>query len=135
MRSIATPFGKRRRCVRLVVLIVCLLVAKHVLPQVQFRLVPRDVIESRLKSFSTKNTEPEALVRKWLAEAGCKDGNLTEQSLERKLPPNVICMMPGETPEVIVVGAHTDHVDAFGDGVVDNWTGAALLPSLLNSLT
>jgi Zn-dependent M28 family amino/carboxypeptidase len=34
-----------------------------------------------------------------------------------------------------VVGAHTDHVDSFGDGVVDNWTGASLLPSLLYSLS
>jgi hypothetical protein len=102
--------------------------------QVQFRLASREVIESHLKAFSTRNNEREALIRKWLAEAGCKDANLSEQSLERKLPPNVICVLPGETNEVILVGAHTDHVTTFGDGVVDNWTGASLLPSLLYSL-
>src|SRR3974390_1145045 len=48
--------------------------------------------------------------------------------------PNVICVLPGETPEVIVVGAHTDKVTKAGDGVVDNWSGASLLPSLLFSL-
>jgi Zn-dependent M28 family amino/carboxypeptidase len=102
--------------------------------QVRYRLVPRDVIESRLKSFSTKNSEREVLIRTWLAESGCNDSNLTEQPLARKLPPNVICVLPGQTQEVIIVGAHTHHVDEFGDGVVDNWTGASLLPSFLYSL-
>jgi Iap family predicted aminopeptidase len=93
------------------------------------------VIEAHLKSFSTKNSEREVMIRKWLAESGCKASNLSEEPLERKLPPNVICVLPGETQEVIVVGAHTDHVDSFGDGVVDNWTGASLLPSLFYSLS
>jgi Iap family predicted aminopeptidase len=97
--------------------------------------VSREAIEGHLKSFSTKNNEREALIRKWLADAGCKKSNLAEQSLERKLPPNVICVLPGETADVILVGAHTDHVTEFGDGVVDNWTGASLLASLLYSVS
>jgi hypothetical protein len=100
-----------------------------------FRLQTREVVAGHLKSFSTKNSEREALIRKWLAEAGCKDKDLSEEALDRKLPPNVICALPGLTKEVIVVGAHTDHVDSFGDGVVDNWTGAVLLPALLYSLS
>ncbi|MBZ5656582.1 MAG: M28 family peptidase [Acidobacteriia bacterium] len=103
--------------------------------QVRFRLAEPSVIEGHLKSFSTKNSEREALIRKWLVESGCKDPNLSEETPQRKLPPNVICVLPGETQEVIVVGAHTDHVDTFRDGVVDNWTGASLLPSLLYSLS
>ncbi len=103
--------------------------------QIHFRLQTRGVVEGRLKSFSIKNSEREALIREWFAESGCKAENLSEQALDRKLPPNVICVLPGETPEVIVVGAHTDKVDSVGDGVVDNWTGAALLPSLLYSLS
>ena len=103
--------------------------------QVRFRLTARELIEAHLKSFSTRNSERETLIRKWLGESGCKDADLSEQSLDRKLPPNVICVLPGGTQEVIVVGAHTDHVDEFGDGVVDNWTGAALLPSLLYGLS
>ncbi len=101
---------------------------------VSFRLQARFVVEGHLKSFSGKNAEREALIRKWLADSGCKDANLSEQALDLKLPPNVICVLPGETQEVIVVGAHTDKVDSFGDGVVDNWTGAVLLPALLYSL-
>jgi Zn-dependent M28 family amino/carboxypeptidase len=103
--------------------------------QIHFRLQTRAVVEGHLKSFSTKNSEREALIRKWLADSGCKGANLSEQGLDRELPPNVICVLPGETQEVIVVGAHTDKVETSGDGVVDNWTGAALLPSLLYSLS
>jgi peptidase M28-like protein len=103
--------------------------------RVHFRLQTRESLEGRLKSFSDKNGEREALVRKWFAESGCKDANLSEQAVDRKLPPNVICVLPGETQEVIVVGAHTDKVENFGDGVVDNWTGAVLLPALLYSLS
>ena len=103
--------------------------------QIHFRLQTREVVEGRLKAFSTKNSEREALIRKWFTGSGCKSANLSEQALDRKFPPNVICVLPGETQQVIVVGAHTDHVDTFGDGVVDNWTGAALLPALLYSLS
>ena len=120
--------------------IACIAGAAYAGGQIRFRLEPRIVIESRLKSFPTNNKDREALIRKWFAESGCSDSNLSEQSLERKLPPNVICILPGNTPkgeaeQIIVVGAHTDHVDDFGDGVVDNWSGAALLPSLLYSLS
>ena len=103
--------------------------------QARFRLADRAVIEAHLKSFSTNNSEREVTIRKWFAESGCKASNLSEEPLERMVPPNVICVLPGTTQEVIVVGAHTDHVDSFGGGVVDNWTGASLLPSLLYSLS
>jgi Zn-dependent M28 family amino/carboxypeptidase len=42
--------------------------------------------------------------------------------------------LPGSGDGIIVVGAHFDHVDE-GDGVVDNWSGASLLPSLYESLS
>lgn len=102
--------------------------------QIYFRLQTVEVVGTHLRSFSTKNSEREALIRKWFAESGCHGANLSEQALDRKFPPNVICVLPGEAEEVILVGAHTDHVDDFGDGVVDNWTGAVLLPALLYSL-
>lgn len=87
-----------------------------------------------MKSFSTSNDEREALVRKWLRDAGCKAGNLSEQAIGDPFPPNVICILPGRTQETIVIGAHTDKVDNVGDGVVDNWSGAVLLPALVYSL-
>jgi hypothetical protein len=101
---------------------------------IQFRLQTLHVVEDHLRSFSIKNSERETLIRRWLAKSGCKANNLSEQVVADSFPPNVICVLPGETQRMIVVGAHTDHV-ARGDGVVDNWTGAVLLPALLYSLS
>jgi hypothetical protein len=126
--------GRRLRSV-LTALMLCTAGAICASAQARFRLADRSLIEAHLKSFSTNNHEREVTIRRWLAESGCKASNLSEEPLERTLPPNVICVLPGKTQEVIVVGAHTDHVDSAGDGVVDNWTGASLLPSLLYSLS
>jgi Zn-dependent M28 family amino/carboxypeptidase len=41
--------------------------------------------------------------------------------------------LPGQTVSRILVTAHTDHVEA-GDGTVDNWSGASMLPDLYQSL-
>lgn len=102
--------------------------------QTQFRLEPRATIEKRLKSFADSNQVREDIIREWFEKSGCVKPNLSEEPAKFGLPPNVICVLPGETQEVIVVGAHTDKVTS-GDGVVDNWSGASLLPSLLFSLS
>jgi Zn-dependent M28 family amino/carboxypeptidase len=44
-----------------------------------------------------------------------------------------MCLLPGDTSRVIVVGAHYDHVER-GQGILDNWSGASLLPALYDSL-
>lgn len=103
--------------------------------QINLRLESRGVVEKRLKSFARDNQIREVVIRELFAPSGCGKANLSEQRVKFGLPPNVICVLPGETPEVIVVGAHTDKVMSAGDGVVDNWSGAALLPSLLFSLS
>ena len=137
--ALARPAAKRRarlgktaaQVARLVALIACSLFATA---QTNFRLATPAAVEFRLKSFSTSNSEREAIIRKWMIESGCKTANLAEQPLDPRLPPNVICVLPGRSKDVIMVGAHTDHVDEAGDGVIDNWSGAALLPSLLYSI-
>jgi hypothetical protein len=114
----------------------CLLLSSLALnaaAQTNFRLLDRSKIETRIKSFSRKNDEREAIIKQLFRESGCKENQLSEQVVEPKLPPNVICVLPGQTDGVILVGAHTDKVEA-GDGVVDNWSGASLLPSLLYSV-
>ncbi len=109
------------------------LLASNAIGQAQYRLLDQTKIESRLKSFSRKNEEREAIIKQLFKESGCKVDQLSEQVVRPTLPPNVICVLPGETDGVILVGAHTDKVDQ-GDGVVDNWSGASLLPSLLYSV-
>lgn len=119
----------------LIVAIPCILCAIAASAQAHLRLEPRGVVEKRLKSFNDDNQIRENLIHKWLADSGCAKPNLSEQTAKFGIPPNVICVLPGETEETIIVGAHTDKVLKVGDGVVDNWSGASLLPSLLFSLT
>jgi len=97
-----------------------------------FQAVKREVVEQRLASFSRDNTQREAILKKMFTELGCAD-HLTEEQVEHLKQPDLICVLPGRTNQTIVVGAHFDHV-LVGDGVVDNWSGASLLPSLYQGL-
>jgi hypothetical protein len=45
----------------------------------------------------------------------------------------VLCLLPGATSSIIVVAGHLDHVEE-GTGVVDDWSGASMLPSLYQSI-
>ncbi|HXM24300.1 MAG TPA: M28 family metallopeptidase [Terriglobales bacterium] len=101
--------------------------------QLHFETVNSQVVEQRLKSYKGSDSEREATVKSLFQSAGCSEGKLIEQPVKGSKPPNVICILPGRTDSVIVVGAHFDHVDA-GDGVVDNWSGASMLPSLYQAL-
>jgi Zn-dependent M28 family amino/carboxypeptidase len=47
--------------------------------------------------------------------------------------PDLLCTLPGKLDRKIIVGAHYDHVKR-GEGAVDNWSGAALLPSIYEAL-
>jgi len=99
----------------------------------QYTQLPRSVIEERLRQFAGKDPERETTLRKIFEEAGCRGNRLHEQPVTHADAPNVICTLPGRSDKVIVVGAHFDYVDN-GEGVVDNWSGASLLPSLYQSL-
>jgi len=92
-----------------------------------------DIIEQRLGAYVTKNAQREPAVRQIFEEAGCAGDKLTEQAVKGLKAPNLICTLPGAAESEIVVGAHFDLVEA-GRGVVDNWTGASLLPSLYQGL-
>jgi Iap family predicted aminopeptidase len=72
----------------------------------------------------------EVALGKMFQEAGCQP---TEQAVEGLRQPNIICVLPGISDSVILVGAHFDHADE-GDGIIDDWSGASLLPSLYQSL-
>ena len=101
--------------------------------QIQSKLVRPETIQQRLALYKGNDTKREAALVKLFSEAGCAPANLAEQEVPRRKQPNIICVLPGSTAETIVVGAHFDHV-SDGDGIIDNWSGAALLPSLLQTL-
>lgn len=99
---------------------------------VQYQPVSRELIEARLERYSGNDKQRKESLKRMFAEAGCDEQHLSEQSVKGSKLPNVICILPGSSDKVIIVGAHFDHVSA-GDGVVDNWSGACLLPSLYAS--
>lgn len=95
--------------------------------------VSRDVAVARLKQYKGNDKQREATLKNLFAEAGCRDSQISEQPVKGSKLPNLVCTLPGKTNNVIIVGAHFDHVDR-GDGVVDNWSGASLLPSLYEAI-
>jgi Zn-dependent M28 family amino/carboxypeptidase len=101
--------------------------------KISYHRVEQSTIEERLKSAVRNNAEREVKLHQLFEEAGCKGTTLTDPPVKGSKSPNVICRLEGESDSVIVVGAHFDKVDA-GEGVVDNWSGASLLPSLFESL-
>lgn len=102
-------------------------------PILNFMLLERDVIEKRLRLASTDNGERERVLERLFQEAGCKDEHLGEQPVKHERVPNLVCTLPGTADSQIIVAGHMDHVTK-GRGVVDDWSGAALLPSLFQSL-
>jgi hypothetical protein len=99
---------------------------------VRIRLVPREAVESRLREYSGTNSERGARLKRMFVDAGCGE-HLFEQPVKFSKAPNVICVLPGVSDRVIIVGAHFDRV-LRSDGVADNWSGAALLPSLYEAV-
>lgn len=99
---------------------------------VRFTLIARDSIESRLREYSGTNIERGARLKRMFGDAGCGD-RVSEQPVTLSRAPNVICVLPGSSDRVIIVGAHFDRVYE-SEGVADNWSGASLLPSLYSSV-
>ncbi|TAM81437.1 MAG: Zn-dependent exopeptidase M28 [Acidobacteria bacterium] len=99
----------------------------------KFSQLPPSEIQQDLRSFTDSDAARESQLRKMFEQAGCADADLKEEPVQRKDPPNIICTLRGSSDSVIIVGAHTDHAGA-GQGVVDDWSGAALLPAILKSL-
>jgi hypothetical protein len=100
---------------------------------IKYNLVTREVIEARLGKYLGNDQQREIALKQLFAEDGCRGESLFEQAVKGAKLPNVVCVLPGSSSKVIIVGAHFDHV-AEGDGVVDNWSGASLLPSLYEAL-
>ena len=123
-----------RSHVAAVCFVVLLLLGINV-PAESFRYNPvsREVVEARLGKYAGSNKQREITLKQMFLEAGCDEQHLSEQPVKGSKQPNVICLLPGTSDKVIIVGAHFDYVSA-GNGVVDNWSGASLLPSLYQAI-
>lgn len=101
-------------------------------PEPEIDALPRALIEQRLAAFSTTGARRHASLKKLFEEAGCGQ-HLADRAVKGERIPNLECTLPGATDSVIIVGAHFDF-RGDGQGVADNWSGAALLPSLFQGL-
>ena len=99
----------------------------------RFSLVSRERVEVRLRKYAGDNKQREATLKQMFADAGCDGQHISEQPVKGSKLPNVICVLPGSSDKLVIVGAHFDRVSQ-GDGVVDNWSGASLLPSLYEAV-
>jgi Iap family predicted aminopeptidase len=97
---------------------------------IEFKSLNEGVLERRLRLAHRDVKERYARLRALFVQTGCSD--LREQPVRGSKQPNLICSSGEEGQKRIVVGAHFD--SAGGDGVIDNWTGAILLPSLAQFL-
>lgn len=94
---------------------------------------PLSEINQHLSKAPYQNAQREELLLHWFEDEGCTANRLKEEPVTPGQPPNVICTLRGQSDSVIVVAGHTDHVKK-GMGVLDDWSGASLLPSLYAAL-
>jgi len=127
------PITKPRRESAVVIVLLLLCFAGAFAESLRYKPVSRDTVEARLRRYSGDNRQREVTLKQIFTEAGCGGQSISEQPVKGSSLPNVICVLTGSSGKVIVVGAHFDRV-AEGDGVVDNWSGASLLPSLYEAI-
>lgn len=104
--------------------------ALPVVAQIQFHAVEKPTVMQRLSSAPRKNSDRQKALFEMFAKVGCEP---TEQPIKHSREANVICVLKGKSEDRIVVGGHLDHVE-YGDGIIDDWSGASLLPTLYESL-
>ena len=121
------------RQIVLVSAIACGIGALAAAEEFHITFVPIEIVKARIELSPGKNKERQAEIQKLFAEVGCEGAMETDQALPHSHFANVVCDEPGGAGKEILVTAHFDKVSA-GDGVIDNWSGAALLPSLYQSV-
>lgn len=113
----------------IVALIVGSLACACIAQEIQVGLVPETLVKSRLESGVVPASKRQERIRSLFSDAGCS----AEEQAIHKSSANVICTLPGETASAIVIGGHFDFAEE-GQGIVDDWSGASLLPSLYQAL-
>lgn len=102
-------------------------------PDVDVRNITREALYQQLQQVPLRNGDRAAELVDRFERVGCR-GNSLKLETHRRIPlPNIICELTGSTDRTIVIGAHYDK-SPKGRGVVDNWTGVALLPLLYQHL-
>jgi len=128
-RKITSSFGLvLRRCL----IAACIGAAMVSAQTLKFTPLNKDIVLERVKEPPVADAQRADAIKTLFLEAGCNGNNLREQKTSSAAP-NIVCELPGESGATIVVGAHYEH-SSSSRRPFDNWSGAALLPALYQSL-
>jgi len=100
--------------------------------RLQVDLVGPEVLEQRLHSFPLNNDERQQASEKLFGDLPCPKLEMVPVG-KKDVPASIICIFPGESQKMILVGAHFDKVKP-GQGKIDNATGVVLLSALARAL-
>ena len=115
---------------QLLVLILC---GASPAQRVQFTPVEKAAVLERMKTIPETNAERALKLKDLFSTAGCNGKSLVEQKVDGVDSPNIICRLGTEDGETVIVGAHYDR-NSSAQRPLDNWSGAAILPALYQSL-
>ena len=113
--------------IRLTIIVSILLSAAHA-QKFRFSPVSQSTIMQRKAHPPAGQQDRESRIKQLFMQVGCTTSELSEQPLEKFGGANVICRLPGQSAETIIVGA------SYSQMAPDNWSGAVLLPSLFQTL-
>ncbi len=117
----------------LIVLIALIAPCAAVAQKVQFVPQDKSQVLERFKEMPSTDRDRAATIKALFSQEGCSGSRLEEQTAEGADTPNIICLLPGEGGDTVIVGAHYDRPSSPARPI-DNWSGAALLPALYHSL-
>jgi hypothetical protein len=101
--------------------------------RLHFSPVQRNDILQRVKNPPATTQGREQFLKDLFQRSGCDGQNLEEQRPANQEQPNLICRLPGQSDDAVIIGAHYD-LAVSNRRPIDNWTGAVLLPALFECL-
>lgn len=101
--------------------------------RVQFTPAEKAAVLERMKTIPETNAERAFKLKELFSNAGCNGKSLVEQKVDGVDSPNIICRLGTDEGDTVIVGAHYDR-NSSAQRPLDNWSGAAILPALYQSL-
>lgn len=111
----------------------CLLFVYPVVGWGQVAFSSKEEVEASVKSVPCPQNERLAGVRRLFKEAGATDEEIQIEKFDKDKISNLVVKKKGTTDETVVIGAHYDRTN-LGCGVVDNWTGVAIVSHIYKTL-
>ena len=101
--------------------------------KVQFTPAEKSLVLERMKEIPGTNADRAARLKELFIQAGCNGNSLFEQKVEGADAPNIVCRLGTGDGDTVIVGGHYERTSST-QRPLDNWSGAAILPALYQSL-